>query len=77
MNKRRVAVRLAVVGLVAMAGVGIAATPVLAMTPECQSYAYWNRRAAIMMNQDGITFAQWNGWYDLWLHTESLLDSQC
>jgi hypothetical protein len=48
MNKRGLALKLAVVGVVAAAGVGIAASPAAAMEKECFVFAYWNHRAATM-----------------------------
>ncbi len=77
MNRRRLALKVAIVGVVAAAGVGIAASPAVAMPIECYRIAYWNQRAATMMNQDGISFQDWNGWYDLWLNSERFLDANC
>jgi len=77
MNRRRLALKVAVVGIVAVAGLGVAATPALAMPAECGTFRYWNARAAWWLNQDGLTFAQWNAWYDLWLQTEDDLAANC
>jgi len=77
MNRRRLALKVAVVSVMAAAGVGIAATPASAMPAECATFRYWNARSAWWLNQDGLTFAQWNGWYDLWLQTEDLIAENC
>ena len=77
MNRRGLALKAAVVGLVAIAGVGIAATPAAAVPKECSVFRYWNARSAWWLNQDGLTLEQWNGWYDLWLQTEADIDANC
>jgi hypothetical protein len=76
MDKRALALKVAVVGVVA-AGVGLVASPASAMPRDCSRMAYWNERAAMMMNVDGIGFEAWNGWYDIWLRTENYLDENC
>ena len=38
MNRRRLALKVAVVGIVAAAGLGVAATPALAMPAECATF---------------------------------------
>ena len=77
MNVRGLALKAAVVGIVAAAGVGAAAAPASAMTAECARMAYWNVRFADWLNEDGITFSEWNRMYDLWLRTEEYLDNNC
>jgi hypothetical protein len=76
MNRRSLALKVAVVGVMA-AGVGLVASPAAAMSVDCSRMAYWNERAAMMMNADGNTFAAWNGWYDIWLRTEKYLNENC
>jgi hypothetical protein len=39
--------------------------------------AYWNERAAMMMNVDGTTFTASSQWYDIWLRTENYLAENC
>jgi hypothetical protein len=69
MNKRGLAIRLAAVGAVAAAGVAIAASPAAAMEKECFTFAYWNHRAAIMLQDPNLTGAQWTGWFNLWVQS--------
>jgi hypothetical protein len=74
MNKRSLALKLGVVGVVAAAGVGIAATPASAMEKECFIAAYWSHRAAIMLQDTTLTGEQWLGWFELWNRAEVRLE---
>jgi Spy/CpxP family protein refolding chaperone len=75
MNKRGLAIRLAAVGVVAAAGVAIAASPASAMEAECFDFAYWNHRSEQMLQDPSLTGAQWMGWFNLWVRSGVALEN--
>src|SRR5690242_914054 len=66
------ALRVAAVGVVAVAGVGVAATSASAMPIECQRMSSWNQRAARHVDE-ATSYADWAFWYDLWVRTDQYL----
>ena len=67
MSKRALALKLAVVGVVAAAGVGIVASPASAYPPECLTFHYWLIRAETGLAQGDP------GWYGLWVRAGDLI----
>jgi hypothetical protein len=76
MNVRRVATKLAVVGILAGTGVAVAAAPASAYPNDCHAMHSASLRAAQYMANAG-TIEQWNLAYDMWLRVEDYLNSYC
>jgi len=78
MTKRGVAVRVAVVGVVAAAGLAVAASPAAAMDRDCEAAATLSNNAARMMQAEGEwSYEAWNVAYSAWLVAERYLDRWC
>jgi len=77
-TKRGVAARVAVVGVVAAAGLAVAASPAAAMDRDCEAAANLSLRAAQMMQAEGEwDYQAWNVAYSAWLVAERYLDRWC
>jgi hypothetical protein len=79
MNARRLALRVATVGVIAIGGVGIASSPAMAERDDGCAYAASrsDMAAAIMDETLGTNFPLWNAAYTLWLAAENYLDQYC
>jgi hypothetical protein len=74
MRKRALALKLAVVGVLAAASVGIAASPASAYPVECFGLNYWHLKAEMYLRSGSLSAQEVVTWYGHWVRTADLMD---